>query len=150
MTDSIQKSVRIEAPLERVAAALSEPRELGQWFAAGGVHGSLTPGSIVVLDFGTFGKTAVYVVAIEPERVAFRWVQGETEPAVLLDDPRNHPNTLVEIQLRAETDGTQVIVTESGISTLPVSAQGAMDNAAEGWSKNLDALAKHLSSGGPA
>lgn len=140
----------VRASIERVFAALTDPALFPTWGPVS-VEGKIAPGERPVFDFGPGGKTTVYVVAIEPPSYfAYRWMQGETDPAALLGDPLARPNTLVEFRLEQIADTTRVRVIESGISALPsvpgVDIGTAIEHMGEGWKLMLGGLARSFAS----
>lgn len=148
MRDKVEREITIRAPIERAFSALTDPSRFPTW-GPERVEGTIAPGERPVLDFGAAGKCAVYVVAVDaPRYFAYRWVQGETDPAVLLADPLQGPNTLVEFHLDAVEGGTRVRVVESGISKLPGMPGADPDKALEsmeaGWGLMLGGLAGHF------
>jgi uncharacterized protein YndB with AHSA1/START domain len=148
--DRVEREIVIRAPVERVYAALTDPSLYPTW-GPERVEGTLAPGERPIFDFGPGGggKVAVYVVAVEPPRYfAYRWMQGETDPEVLLGDPLGRPNTLVEFHVEAFEDGTRVRVVESGVSSLPavpgVDIDAGLDSMGKGWQLMLGGLARHF------
>jgi uncharacterized protein YndB with AHSA1/START domain len=148
--DSVQRHILIRGSIERAFAALTDQSLFPTWGPLR-IEGKLEPGERPVLDFGPAGggKTAIYVVAIEPPRYfAYRWPQGATDPLVLLSDPLSVPNTLVEFRLEEVDGGTRVTVTESGISKLPgvpgMDLDAAIEHMGEGWQLMLDGLGRYF------
>lgn len=153
--DRVERNVLIRGSLERVFAALTDASLFPTWGPLR-IEGQLEPGERPVLDFGSGGggKVAIYVVAFEaPRYFAYRWAQGATDPAVLLGDPLQVPNTLVEFELEPVEEGTRVTVTESGIAALPVPCVPGVDpdqgleNMGEGWRLMLGGLARSFETG---
>jgi len=145
--DRVERDIFVRASLERTFAALTEPELFPTW-GPERVIGKIAVGERPVFDFGFSGKVAVYIVAIEPPRYfAYRWIQGENDPAVLLGDPLARPNTLVEFHLEEHDGGTRVRVVESGIDKLPGTApnlDAALDNMGKGWELMLGGLPRHF------
>jgi uncharacterized protein YndB with AHSA1/START domain len=146
--DSVQRQILIRGSIERAFAALTDQSLFPTWGPLR-IEGKLEPGGRPVLDFGPAGggKTAIYVVAIEPPRYfAYRWAQGTTDPLVLLSDPLSVPNTLVEFRLEVVEGGTRVTVTESGVSQLPsvpgMDPDTAIEHMGEGWQLMLGGLGR--------
>ncbi|HVK73703.1 MAG TPA: SRPBCC domain-containing protein [Kofleriaceae bacterium] len=151
--DHVEREIVIRAPIERAFAALTDPALYPTW-GPERVEGILAAGERPILDFGAGGggKVAVYVVAVEaPRYFAYRWKQGETDPARLLDDPLAGPNTLVEFHLETIEAGTRVRVVESGLASLPglpgVDRDTAIEHMGEGWRLMLGGLARFLTTG---
>jgi uncharacterized protein YndB with AHSA1/START domain len=156
MRDRVERDIVIRAPRARVFAALTDASLYPTW-GPERVEGDLAPGEKPILDFGPAGggKVRVHVVTVEPPRYfAFRWAQGETDPARLLLDPLAGPNTLVEFFVDDVDGASRVRVVESGVASLPAMAGVDPDKAAEGmeqgWQLMLGALARALGPRAPA
>ncbi|RYG31211.1 hypothetical protein EON81_23405 [bacterium] len=143
--DRVQREILIQAPKERVFAALTDPSTYPTW-GPRAIEGSLRPGERPVLDFGEQGggKVAVYVVAFDPPSYwAYRWVQGTSDPAILLGDPLEGTHTLVEFHVEEVEEGTRVRVVESGFASLPDSRRfETLDMPSAGWGLMLAGLAR--------
>jgi len=146
LQDTIEREIVVRAPKERVYAGITDPAQIVQWFPDG-IEGKLEPGERPILDFGKYGKSAIYVVAAEPyDYFAYRWVPGSVPvPQGFLGDVLAQPNTLVEFRLEEVPGGTRVSLVESGFASLPaeVYQQSLKDNT-EGWQFMLDRLQKYL------
>jgi uncharacterized protein YndB with AHSA1/START domain len=143
----VERQTVVKAPIERVYAALTDPSLFPTW-GPERVDGKIAPGERPILDFGASGKAAIYVVAVEPPSFfAYRWVQGVTDPKVLLGDPLKGPNTLVEFHLETIESGTRVRVVESGrVPSHLVSPAGA-EQIGKGWELMLSGLPRHFAGG---
>jgi len=147
MQDSIERSITINAPVERVFHAITDPQELTRWFPDG-VEGTIEPGERPVLDFSEYGKSQIYVVAKDaPNYFAYRWVPGtSTVDAVGTEDVLSVHNTLVEFRLEATANGTSVVLRESGFATFPPAiAESALKENTGGWDYMIDRLGKLFS-----
>lgn len=139
----------MKASIERAFAALTDPQLFPTW-GPERIEGKLAVGERPIFDFGPGGKCAVYIVAIEPPRYfAYRWKQGETDPAALLGDPLAGPNTLVEFKLETlEGGGTRIRVIESEIDKLPVppgiDVEQGLEQMGKGWELMLGGLPRHF------
>jgi uncharacterized protein YndB with AHSA1/START domain len=154
MTDRIEKSAVLKAPLDRVWRAISDSAEFGIWFGMT-VDGPFTAGTTVT---GTMTPTAVdddvaaaqadfagvtfplYIVTVTPQNYfAFRWNPlSEPEFADL--------TTLVEFTLTEVDDGVLVDIVESGFDALPEShrASAFADNSG-GWATQLTLVGRYVS-----
>ncbi len=83
------------------------------------------------------------VEAIEPEcRFAFHWIPYGIDAGI---DPETEPKTLVEFVLSDEGEGTLLKVTETGFDKVPLGRRRrAFLMNSEGWSSQLNNIAKHL------
>ena len=149
--DSVEREILIRGPVERVFAALTDPSLYPTW-GPERVEGKLAPGERPILDFGPAGggKVAIFVVALEPPRYfAYRWMQGVTDPKVLLGDPLQGHNTLVEFHVEGVAGGTRVRVVESGLSALPgipgLDPDAAIEQMGQGWQLMLGGLERSFS-----
>lgn len=135
----------LAAPRDRVWAAISEPAQLKEWFAEPTY--AMTPGSEGVLKFrfedGSEGAPPVNVVAVDPpNRFAFRWRSHAADPAKRVTD---QANTLVEITLAEEADGTRIRIVESGFEALPDEVRDtALRENSQGWPEVVGNLARYV------
>ncbi len=153
MTDRIEKSAVLHAPLDRVWRAISDSAEFGIWFGMT-LDGPFVADTTVT---GVMTATAVddevaeqqrphagasfplHVVAVEPQRrFAFRWNPlPQPEFAAL--------TTLVEFTLTGTEDGVLLEIVESGFDGLPESHRAAVftDNSG-GWATQLTLIARYV------
>ena len=82
------------------------------------------------------------VAAEPPHRFVFRWRSHAADPAKSVAD---QANTLVEITLAEEADGTRVRIVESGFEGLPddVRETSLRDNT-QGWTEVLGNLVAYV------
>ncbi len=143
MTDRIERSVSISAPLERVWSLITTAEALGQWFGDAGASVDLTPGGRLSLHWHEHGTVHGRVVAVEPpRRFAFRWLHDGPPDA----DATPVNSTLVEFTLTADGEGCRVDLVESGFAALgrPATDRTALlADHAEGWGIELGHLAAH-------
>ena len=137
MQDTIERSIAISAPLERVWDLVTEP---GWWAPSDEpVEAERKPGAIVVRESEKWGRFPVEVVDLQPMTyAAFRW--ASSFPGSDLQPGRT---TLIEFTLAPSADGVQVSVRESGFAGLDASPevkkQGFESNT-DGWRMELDSL----------
>jgi uncharacterized protein YndB with AHSA1/START domain len=145
VTNSIEREVLIDAPVEAVWSIVTEPEHVGRWFSDS-AQIDLRPGGELVLRWDRIGTARGTVERVEPPYAfAFRWVTPEPDR-----DPSAQEGhfTLVEFLLRAEGDSTLLRVVESGFASVAGSEQQNTDLAARhvsGWSGFLDQLAEYVS-----
>ncbi|MGH8862352.1 MAG: SRPBCC domain-containing protein [Jatrophihabitantaceae bacterium] len=137
MQDTIERSIAIAAPIERVWDLVTEPG----WWAPNDVpvEPDRTPGHVVVRESEKWGRFPVEVVELRPmSYAAFRW--ASTFPG---EDLTTGRTTLVEFTVTRMDDGVRVSVTESGFARLEapdeVKARGIESNSG-GWSEELASL----------
>lgn len=140
--DSIEREVRIDAPVETVWSIVTEPEQIARWFA-NSAEVDLRPGGDLLFEFdsGIPGKGTVEKV--EPPRLfSFRWISPE--PGRDMEAAQGHYTTVV-FTLEPQGEGTLLRVAESGFAALEGTAE---ENAAlaerhtGGWGTFLDRLAE--------
>jgi uncharacterized protein YndB with AHSA1/START domain len=136
--DAIERELTLQAPIERVWRAITDPAEVSKWF---GVEAEidLTPGGDVAFGWSQ-GRFRARVEAVEPpRRFAYRWCLDSDTP---VDEG---PTTLVEFTLRPEGEGTRLRLVESGFASLPEDgrARHLADNT-KGWEEELGELRTYV------
>lgn len=137
MRDSIERSISIAAPLERVWELVTEP---GWWVPTDTpVEPVRAQGHVVVRESEKYGRYPVEVVELRPmSYAAFRWASAFSGEGLVPGRA-----TLIEFTGTPGDDGVRVSVVESGFSTLDTTeelkAQGFESNA-DGWTQELSAL----------
>lgn len=129
---AIERSVWIDAPRDRVWKALTDPKELQQWFSPN------TPWVLTALEVG--GKFYVYNVETEAEMY--------TEIITLLEPPQqmvqrtaDNPPKITTWWLDEEKGGTRVTITHAGYEAEPDSTRYPnMEQNAFGFGMMLDNL----------
>jgi len=146
----IEKVTLLNAPLERVWAAISDSAQFGTWFGAEFdgpfVEGRSTTGRIVPTSVDAEvaaaqephrgAPLALQVVAVEPmTRFVFQW-KGSLESDVA---------TTVTFRLDPVGAGVRLSITESGFEGLPEQLRAATrDGNAAGWEAQLGLVASYL------
>jgi uncharacterized protein YndB with AHSA1/START domain len=149
-TNVVVKRVVLDAPLERVWAAITDSARFGYWFGAefdgpfvageaavGRIPPTLVDAATAALQEPMCGMPiTVYVDAIEPmERFSFRW-----NP-----EPGSDVLTLVTFDLEPSGVGVAVTVTEAGFDRLPEDVRSQRrENNAEGWGHQGRLLSRYL------
>jgi uncharacterized protein YndB with AHSA1/START domain len=133
----IEKDILIDAPLEAVWRAITEPRQMVQWFSAE-AEIDVKPGGHGRLVFPSGESYQLQVEAVEPpRRFAFRWVQPEGSIA------RPGNSMLVEFTLEPEGSFTRLRVVESGFDTVDWSNENTvryLERHTDGWGRLLERL----------
>ncbi len=146
MTDRIEKSVEIAAPVSRVWKALTDYREFGQWFRVkldGPFEtGKVSTGHITYPGYEHLKWEAV-IKTMQPERVfAFTWHPYAVDPDV---DYSSEPSTLVEFTLEPTETGTRLTAVESGFDKIPVGRRPeALRMNTGGWEEQMQNIARHV------
>jgi uncharacterized protein YndB with AHSA1/START domain len=157
VSDQIQKSVLLKAPLARVWKALTDSQEFGEWFgvkfdgpfvAGAPSRGVIRPTTadleVARMQQPYAGRTFdITVDRIEPQRLfSFRWHPFAIEANV---DYSKEPTTLVVFTLEEKSNGVLLTVTESGFDRIPLDRRAQAFTANEGgWTKQMTLIEKHL------
>ena len=130
----IERTVELDADLDRVWKAISDPAELSRWFGHE-TELELVPGSEGAMIWEEHGRYAVRVEEVDPPtRLVWSWVH---EPGVPFDAV---PSTRVEWTLaRRDDGGTTLFLRESGFRTDLHHSQNT-----QGWGEELGELIELL------
>jgi uncharacterized protein YndB with AHSA1/START domain len=136
--DSIERELTLPVPIERAWSAITDPKEVRQWF------GDQSDFEVRVGGEGFFkwGDDAhrMRIVALDPpRRFSYRWViQQPDDMSIPFDEMRT---TLVEYRLESIPDGTRLMLTESGFASFSEEYQEShyTDNS-KGWTEELAKL----------
>ncbi len=156
-TDRIEKTILLNAPLNRVWRAISDSTEFGAWFGMR-FAGQFAPGAVmrgVIVPTTVDAEVAkgqkayeglafeIVVERMEPKKLfSFRWHPGAVDPDI---DYSAEPTTLVTFALEAAADGVLLTVTESGFDRIPLSRRAAVFSMNEqGWSIQVRLVAEYL------
>jgi uncharacterized protein YndB with AHSA1/START domain len=136
MSDTIEREVHIDAPVERVWELITSAEHVGRWFGDAGAEVDLRPGGVFNISWESGGAIAGTVDRVEPmSRFSYRWKQ------------RDAGETHVEFTLaEAEGGGTRLHVRESGfasLATAPETRQALYDDHVKGWGIELGHLDDH-------
>jgi len=146
MTDRIEKTIDINAPVERVWRAITDPVEFGEWFRVeldgGFIPGEFTRGRMTYPGYEHL-KWEVKVVGMQrPDRFSFEWHPFAVDPDV---DYSKEPPTLVEFHLAATPNGTRLTVTESGFEKIPAHRMPeAFIRDESGWTQQVLNVKAHV------
>ena len=146
MSDTIDKSVLIAAPIERVWDALTDHRQFGAWFgvALDGPFrvGEEARGRMTVPDYDHLVWRATTVAIDPPHHFAFTWHPYAIDPD---RDYAAEAPTLVTFRLTPEDGATRVTVVESGFDRVPAARRAlALRMNARGWEIQLANLTAHV------
>lgn len=146
MTDRIEKTIEIKAPVSRVWRALTDHREFGEWFRVR-LEGPFVPGQaarghITYPGYEHLRFEAV-VRTMEPETYfSFEWHPYAIDPNA---DYSGEPRTLVEFTLEKAGTGTRLRVVESGFDKLPAHRRDEAFRMNEGgWSIQTENIRQHV------
>ncbi len=143
--DTIECEVQIGAPPERVFQAITDPRQLMQWWGQKGLYhhtdwkADLRPGGawrsegLSDKDGSPYSVSGEYVEVDPPRAVSYTWVASWSGPL----------KTLVRWDLQPAAGGTLVRIRHSGFAKAPAAAQGH----SEGWQRVISWMLAYLERG---
>lgn len=146
MTDRIEKTMQLKAPISRVWRALTNHKEFGTWFRCEFenpfVPGQTARGRITYPGYEHL-KMEVVVQRMEPERLfSFTWHPYAVDPN---HDYSAETPTLVEFTLEKSGSGTLLKVVESGFDKIPAGRRpDALRMNDEGWAEQMNNIAEYL------
>ena len=146
MSDRIEKTVELKAPVSRVWRALTDHHEFGKWFRVQ-LDGPFAPGQVsrghITYPGYEHLRWEAVVVKMQPERLfSFSWHPYAIDPN---EDYSAEPPTLVEFTLEKTATGTLLRIVESGFDKLPSWRRDeAFRMNDKGWSMQLENIAQHV------
>ena len=146
MSDRIEKSIVLNAPVSRVWRALTDYKEFGAWFRVA-LEGPFVIGEVARGHMTYPGYEHVVwqatVKTIEPERLfAFAWRPYAIDPKV---DYSSEEPTLVAFTLQPTPEGTLLVITESGFDKVPAARRDeAFRMNDRGWAAQIENIARHV------
>jgi len=146
MSNRIEKSIELKAPVSRVWRALVDHREFGEWFRvkleAPFETGKVSEGHIMYPGYEHL-LWRVTIKAIEPERrFAFSWHPYAVDNTV---DYEDETPTLVEFILEPTATGTLLRVTETGFDKIPDWRRAeAFRMNDDGWAIQVENIRRHV------
>lgn len=146
MTDRIEKTVDLRAPIERVWRALTDHEEFGAWFRVKlegpFVLGQTARGKVTYPGYEHMVWEAKVVNLEAPHRFAFTWHPYGVDPDV---DYSTEPPTTVEFRLEPLGQGTRLVVVESGFDAVPAHRREEAFRMNEGgWTEQMKNIAAHV------
>lgn len=137
--DTIERTITVASPIEKVWDALTVAAHLKQWFGDS-AEIDLRPGGALRIGWSEYDSVVEAVVeAVDPPRTfSYRWDAGTTEDGVAW-------TTLVTFTLEEADGATAVTVVESGISLLPDELHGrCLEENSSGWTAEMGDLQDYL------
>lgn len=138
--DRIDRTIEIDAPLDRVWRVLTTAADLAAWFHVT-VEGEIAPGVELWMTSTQPGYEGVRFVArivemTAPQRFVWQWHPGAVDPAV---DYSREPWTTVTFTLEPSGKGTRLSVSETGFTEISLSRRAKVyaDNTG-GWTAVID------------
>jgi uncharacterized protein YndB with AHSA1/START domain len=146
MSNQIEKRIELKAPVSRVWRALTDYREFGQWFRVK-LDGPFEPGQTARGQITYPGyehvKWEVVVQKMEPERLfSFTWHPYSVDSKI---DYSKETPTLVEFRLEKTSNGTLLLLTESGFDKTPSDRRlEAFRRNDGGWTEQMKNIENHV------
>jgi uncharacterized protein YndB with AHSA1/START domain len=156
-SDRIEKTILLNAPLERVWQAVSDARHFGSWFGVAfdgpfaeetDLTGTIMPttvdAEVAKLQEPHKGKSFRFTVEriVPMRRISFRWHPFAIDPQV---DYSMEPTTLIVFELVPRQDGIECTITESGFDRIPAARRASAYAANDGgWAHQTRLLEKYL------
>jgi uncharacterized protein YndB with AHSA1/START domain len=146
MTDKIEKTIELNAPIERVWQALTDHREFGEWFriklSGPFAPGEVASGQILYPGFEHLTWKATIKDMRKPDLFSFTWNPYGIDPDV---DYSKETPTLVEFHLKATATGTHLTVVESGFDKVPAHRRDeAFRMNDRGWAQQVKNIKEHV------
>ena len=146
MSDRIEKSIELNAPVERVWRALTDHNEFGEWFRVK-LDGPFAPGEVARgrMTYPGFEhvKWEAEIKQMEAPRLfSFTWHPYAIDPNV---DYSKETPTLVEFRLEPTSNGTRLTIVEFGFDALPTNRQpDALRMNEGGWAEQIRNIQAHV------
>ena len=146
MNNQIEKRIEFKAPVSRVWRALTDYREFGQWFRVK-LDGPFVPGQTARGQITYPGyehvKWEAVVQKMEPERLfSFTWHPYSVDSKI---DYSKETPTLVEFRLEKTSNGTLLLLTESGFDKIPGDRRlEAFRRNDGGWTEQMKNIENHV------
>ena len=146
MNDRIEKRIELKASVSRVWRALTDHREFGEWFRVK-LDGPFVPGQISCGHITYPGyehvKWEAVVQKMEPERLfSFTWHPCAVDSKI---DYSKEASTLVEFRLEKTTNGTLLLLTESGFDKIPSDRRLEAFRMNDGsWTEQMKNIESHV------
>ena len=146
MSDRIEKTIDLKAPLDRVWEAITDPAQFGEWFRVKletpFVPGQEAHGPILHPGYEHIIWRAV-VVSLEPKRLfSFNWRPYAIDPNV---DYSGEEPTLVEFILEPKGEGTRLVIRETGFDKVPEHRRAeAFRMNDSGWTQQIQNIKSYV------
>jgi len=141
---TVRRTIRIDAPIEKVWSAVTEPEHISRWFGQAALEG-FGVGARGALSWPDRGTVPLRIEAVDPPRmIAYRWSNDDAVgmPPAEVDEERS---TVFTFTLRPVAGGTQLTVVETGFEVTSDPAAN-LESHRRGWDSELDSLVALLES----
>ena len=148
MSDRIEKTIDLNAPVDRVWRAISDYKAFGSWFRvnleAPFAEGEEARGQVTHPGYEHVTWKAKVVAIDPPTLFAFTWHPYGVDPDV---DYKKEEPTLVEFKLTPIAAGTRLVITESGFEKVPAHRrEEAFRMNDGGWTQQVQNIKAHVES----
>lgn len=144
-TFSVRRTIRIEASVEKVWQAVTDPAHISRWFGRTVLDGAGV-GATGTMSFEGYGAIPLRVEASDaPRLISYCWGNDDAQdsrPDAL--DPAT--STVFTFTLEAVDGGTQLTVVETGFERTS-NPRLNLESHREGWTLELDKLVALLETG---
>jgi uncharacterized protein YndB with AHSA1/START domain len=145
MTNRIEKTIELNAPVSRVWRALTHYKEFSTWFRVK-LDQPFAMGETAIGQMTLPGHDHLWSATIqkmEPERFfSLTWHPYSVDKS---RDYSKEPPTLVEFTLEKSAKGTLLRVVESGFDKIPLERRAeAFSRHDNGWDEQLGSIARHV------
>ena len=142
---TVRREIRIDAPIEKVWRAVTEPEHISRWFGRAAFDGSGV-GARGTLTWDDRGAVPLRIEAIdEPRMISYRWSNDDALGS-LPDEVDDEHSTVFTFTLKQVSDGTLLAVVETGFETTSDPAAN-LESHRVGWNAELDKLVALLEAG---
>ncbi len=146
MTNTIEKTIELNGPIDRVWRALTDHTEFGEWFkvnlTAPFVVGEEATGQITHPGYEHVTWRATVVAMDEPDLFAFTWHPYGVDKNT--DYSKEEP-TRVEFRLKPNGQGTHLTITESGFDKVPAHRRDEAFRMNDGgWTQQVLNIKAHV------
>jgi len=141
-TDRIEKSIEMNAPIERVWRALTDHKEFGEWFGLKFPEAFAAGKTLSAWNDYIKRDQIVVIQKIEkPHRFSLTWHPYGVQPEI----HGTAAHTLIEFTLETTATGTRLRVVESGFNNIPEHLRPeALRMHTGGWEGQLENIAKYV------
>ncbi|MDP3951687.1 SRPBCC domain-containing protein [Microbacterium sp.] len=137
---TVRRSIRINAPVEKVWQAVTQPEHISRWFGRTVLDG-VGVGAAGTMTFPDYGSIPLRVEEWdEPRRVAYRW-SNDDALGELPKDIQEKGSTVFTFTLNEADGGTQLTVVESGFENTSAPLAN-LESHRTGWDEELDKLVR--------
>lgn len=139
--DSIEHTISIPAPIERVWDAITQAEQMLEWFGTR-VEVDFREGGMLVFGWDDDVNIGRIETIRKPHEFVYRWRSYTSDISTPIDDL---PSTVVRFTLEETEDGTQLTMQETGFAALPPELyKTSMASNSSGWTVELKELEDYL------